>query len=105
MDFVMTDFQGHYDLEDQWFSEPFYTLEEGYLSVFAYGTALDEAFTTFSYSFSGQAWEGEVRKGREGRKGRSSWRIVKLSTILTCVGVCVHVTEVGASLCLNARRI
>jgi len=72
MDFVMTDFQGHYDLEDQWFSEPFYTLEEGYLSVFAYGTALDEAFTPFSYSFSGQAWEGEVRKGREGRKGRSS---------------------------------
>ena len=41
VNFVMTDFEDHYESEDQWFSEPFYTHEEGYkmcLSVFAYGT-------------------------------------------------------------------
>ena len=38
VNFVMTDFEDHYESEDQWFSEPFYTHEEGYkmcLSVFA----------------------------------------------------------------------
>jgi len=40
VNFVMTDFEDHFYWADQWFSEPFYTHEEGYkmcLSVIAYG--------------------------------------------------------------------
>ena len=45
VNFVMTDFGNHYYWPDQWFSEPFYTHDEGYkmcLSVFANGTGQAE---------------------------------------------------------------